>query len=61
MASLKANPNYEYAWDSLGSLYKATGKFEEAIKFYKKAIELQPTFKIPKDNLECLLKKLSKN
>lgn len=47
-------PNSSNTFDSLAESYMATGNKEQAIKFYKKAIELDPY----NENAKSKLKKL---
>lgn len=55
--NVKNNPNSANAHDSLGEAYKITGDKENAIKFFKKALTLNPTANV-KANSEKLLKEL---
>lgn len=38
----RSNPSNDRAWDTLGKLYKALGRYDEAIAAYLKAIEIAP-------------------
>jgi len=40
---VQINPRNAFAWEALGGLYKALGKFNEAISSYQKAIALDST------------------
>ena len=40
---LQINPKNPFAWDTLGGLYKALGKFKDAITSYQQAIALDST------------------
>jgi tetratricopeptide (TPR) repeat protein len=37
---LEINPGNAFAWDTLGGLYKASGRYDEAIAAYRKAISI---------------------
>lgn len=52
LAPDQANPH-----DSLGDGYSAAGKSNEAIEEYKKAFEIDPSYKVSKEKLEELRKK----
>ncbi len=38
----RVNPNSDRGWDTLGKLYKALGRYKDAIGAYQKAIEVAP-------------------
>ena len=53
----KAYPRSANAWDSLAEAYMIKGENEKAIKFYKKALELNPENAGAKKNIKILQKK----
>lgn len=55
LAPDKANPH-----DSLGDAYRAAGRLEEALAEYRKAVEIDPSFKASLKNMEELQEQLQK-
>ncbi len=49
--ALKYNPINFTATNNLGSVYLASGKYQQAVALFKKALELNPNFKFPYINL----------
>jgi Flp pilus assembly protein TadD len=48
----KLDPNYAEAWNNLGVAYEQQGRFEDALKAYKKAMELQPGNQMVRQNYD---------
>ena len=40
--AIKLNPNFAKAYANLGNVYRMTGKINESIKAYEKAINIEP-------------------
>jgi tetratricopeptide (TPR) repeat protein len=53
-ALIQYYPNKVYGYANLGSLYGATKKYDEARKYYEKALEIDPGDSLVKDNLDRL-------
>ncbi|MFC2163843.1 tetratricopeptide repeat protein [Acidobacteriota bacterium] len=51
LRSLELAPDEPNSHDSLADLYTRTGRFEEAITHYKKALELDPSFALSERNI----------
>jgi tetratricopeptide (TPR) repeat protein len=51
-ALIQYYPNKVYGYANLGSLYGATKRYDEARKYYEKALEVDPNDLIVKSNLE---------
>lgn len=47
------------AWNNLGSTYRSLGRYKEAIKAYRQAIELDPQYTLPWQNLGHVYQALS--
>ena len=45
------NPRYSYAYNNLANIYKNQSKFEEAVKYYKKAVEHCSTYTLALVNM----------
>jgi Tfp pilus assembly protein PilF len=55
-------PRYEsphYPWMNLGRVYERIGPWSEALKCYRKALELEPDYQEAKRQLNALLAKLN--
>jgi tetratricopeptide (TPR) repeat protein len=44
-------PNKVYGYAKLGSLYSATKRYDEAKKYYEKALEVDPNDEVVRANL----------
>ncbi len=53
-------PGYALGWQQLGFVYEKSGEKRKALLAYKKALELEPTNQVFKQNYENLEKKLQK-
>ena len=55
--ALEINPNSKHAYYNMGHLYQKRGKFNEAIKYYKKSIEVSDDgFVLPYNNIsDCYM------
>jgi tetratricopeptide (TPR) repeat protein len=55
--AIEVNPQYSYAYNNLGNIYKNSGEYEEAIKCYENAVEHRSNYTLCFANLGvCLLK-----
>jgi Tfp pilus assembly protein PilF len=55
--SEKIFPNDRYLWNNRGVLLRSWERYDEAIKCFKRAIEIDPTYLRPKEGIaECLKK-----
>lgn len=52
--SVDLDPNYYQAYNNLGLAYEMKEDFQNAKKYYQKAIEANPDFQLAKDNLNSL-------
>jgi tetratricopeptide (TPR) repeat protein len=50
-------PNKVYGYANLGSLYSATKRYNEARKYYEKALEVDPSDEVVRANLKHLNEK----
>lgn len=51
-ALIQYYPNKVYGYANLGSLYGATKRYDEARKYYEKALEIDPSDEVVKSNLK---------
>jgi len=51
LKSLKANPNNHKVWNNLGDYYYLRGEFDESIKYFEKAVELNINYPLGFVNL----------
>jgi Flp pilus assembly protein TadD len=51
---LRLKPDYAQAYNSLGAALVLTGKTDEAVFNFKKALQIKPDYLEPKDNLDRL-------
>ncbi|MFX0027111.1 MAG: tetratricopeptide repeat protein [Candidatus Hermodarchaeota archaeon] len=54
---LTINPKYDTGWIMLGKTYEKMGNYQEALKYYDKALEITPTHPKAHQYKEELLKK----
>ena len=54
---LTINPKYDNGWAILGKTYEKMGDYQEALKYYNKALEITPTHRKANQYKEQLLKK----
>ena len=52
--AISHNPNNPFFYNNLGVLHMMLGSKEQAIKNFRKAIELDPKYESPKKNLQKL-------
>ena len=57
---LTINPKYDTGWAMLGKTYEKMGNYQEALKYYDKALEITPTHLEANKYKEQLLKKKEK-
>jgi len=57
---LENGPNNVYVWTSKGDIIFNTGKFEEAIKCYDKALEINPNYALAQTNKHIITDNLDK-
>jgi len=48
-----------YPWMNLGRVYERTGPWEEAIRCYRKALEIAPDYEVAKRQLSALLARMN--
>ena len=48
-----------YPWMNLGRVYERTGQWEEAIRCYRKALEIMPDYEVAKRQLSALLARMN--
>lgn len=53
-ALIQYYPNKVYGYANLGALYSATKRYDEARKYYEKALEIDPDDEVVKENLQHL-------
>jgi len=54
------NVNDYEAWNDLGTALAISGRYEEAIANYDKALELKPDYKLAQDGRRIALEKLNR-
>lgn len=59
-AQIEENPGDRDAYFDLGRLYVYQGRFEEAERMYRRAIELDPDYETAPRNLEILLERMGR-
>ena len=58
MKVLTINPKYDTGWTMLGKTYEKMGDYQEALKYYDKALEITPTHLKANQYKDQLLKKM---
>lgn len=51
LKSIKADPDFEEAYDNLGRIYRTMGEYEKAIECYNKSIQIYPNGEMAHQNL----------
>ena len=51
MRAIEVNPRYSYAYNNLANIYKNNKNYEEAIKYYKKAVQHNSTYTLAYVNM----------
>jgi len=49
--AVKADPNFAFAWDNLGLMYRKLKKYDNAITAYNQSLKIDPTGPMPLQNL----------
>jgi len=49
--AVKIDPNFAFAWDNLGLMYRKQKKYDKAIDAYNKSLSIDPTGPMPLQNL----------
>ena len=59
--AIQISPNFPEAYDSLGEAYYLIGKYEDAVKQFRKTLDIQPTHRHAGERIKDALRKVKKD